>query len=82
MKNKKSSIRRRTKADSVTEISSALSALPRPARAIVRKRIDDLDEFRQQYPDLYEVMFKEIDARDIRRIERNLEREQRKRGNE
>lgn len=65
----------------VTQITKALSALPLPARAIVRERIDDIDRFRQQYPDLYELMFKNVDCERYREFEREIERAQRqKRG--
>lgn len=80
MAKKKRSSKRAPSETTVTEMTKALSALPMPARAIVNEHIKDLDEFRQTYPRLYEVMFKNVSPKDCRRIERSIEREQAKRG--
>lgn len=81
MTQKKRETKRRTSGKqkrhpTVIEIAKALDALPLPARAIVSKRIDDIDRFRRQYPDLYDLMFKEVDSKDCRRVERQIERVQ------
>lgn len=78
MKKKRSSKRRSFTETTVHEMTKALKALPMPARAILNKHIRDLDEFRQTYPRLYDVMFKNVSSKDSRRIERRIERVQRR----
>jgi hypothetical protein len=86
MTQKKRSSKRRPLAkpeqdNSILEITEALNALPLPARAIVNEHIKDLDKFRQRYPRLYNVMFKDADSKHYRAFERHLERvQEQKRG--
>lgn len=59
-------------------LRKALAGLPKPARAVFERA----DEFRRLYPELYELITRDVDSPDYRRrVERRIERVQKqKRG--
>lgn len=81
MAQKKRSKRSAAKCDgqqAVRRLLDALDGLPRPARRTLGRNID---AFKRHYPELYDVMFKDVDSEHYREFERHLERaQQRQRG--
>lgn len=55
----------------VRQLLAALDGLPRPARRVLSRNIDG---FKKQYPDLFDVMFKDVDSEYYREVvERGIE---------
>lgn len=67
---KKTAKPKRADQHAVRRLLSALEGLPRPARRVLSRNIDG---FKKQYPDLFDVMFKDVDSEHYRDIERQIE---------
>lgn len=63
--------------DTVQQLAQVLDSLPAPARAV----FDNAERFKRRYPRLYEVMFRDVNSKRYRDVERDIERWQKdKRG--
>ena len=63
---------KRDRDQAVRRLLETFDGQPRPARRTLSKRVD---QFKQQYPRLYEVMFRDVDSPRYRAFEMLLEQE-------
>lgn len=69
---KKKNTRRRKRDSASPQLELDWDALPSGVKSFLAEHIDQLKEFREQYPRFYDVMFRPMDTERYKRFEARL----------